>query len=927
MVDTQKIFTFFLLLATSISSSNLKAQQDFKTFLAEQNQQRTSFLQKERTFRQWFNLANITNTSGYKQYLRQSWFYQNRWHPTATKSANSLIYQQHSLERQPIAQTRNTTVNWQPIGPFNMAPSPQPYELRGIGRVNVVRFHPTDPTIFWVGTANGGIWKTENNGQSWIPLGDNLPVLRISDLAIHPTNPDIMYACLGDIYTAFVDINLLYPSSFGEGIYKSIDGGKTWQPTGLALGQELDQFSLLRRIVIHPDNPELIVAIGFTGAWYSTNGGENWVHLINNQILIDLETDPSNPNVLYATSVFSSTTVWKTTDFGQTWNALDLGLPNDGSIVRMEVAVAPSNPNTIYVLAAAYTGGLAGVYQSKDAGLNWVEKTTIETGPNILASLNGDPEFQESEAFGQGEYDLALMVNPHDENLIYTGGINVWGSPDGGENWGIISFAQKWFGPTIHQDIHHISRNPLDGKYYVCNDGGIDRTDSLQLGDINFALFNCLDFNTLSPLPDCYQLPTVWESLSDGLAITEFYRIGLHPSKPDEFMAGSQDNSVFYRQNGDFINIFDGDGMETIIDPLNTDNLYAGMELGRLEVSYDGGQTVIDQATADIYDDPTQLPGWVTPLVLHPQEANTLYIGFSDIWKSQDKGQNWEKVSSLPTVAPNEPGLPIRAFEISAANPQRMYLSRQPYFLEDNTILPNEFWTSEDGGTTWQNLSEGLPRTIAINDIAIHPTNPAILWVVCSHFSDGQKVFKSIDGGRNWENYSLNLPNFPVNSILHVGNGKNTLFIGMDRGVWYLDDEKGSWESFGIDLPNVIVNELAYDATTQQLFAATFGRGVWKADLSSILVSNNEIGYIEKELDIYPNPGQAQIHFSFPNLNDSKPFHISIIDAMGRLVLSAKLSEDHPTLNVSSIQNGLYYIQIEKVGFKTTRKWLSFKSH
>lgn len=903
-------------LVLCLAISSLFSQLSFKDFVREHYPESISFRERQSAFRKWFSKEKMLNTKGYKQFNRVAYYYESRWAGNHNPVKPGLIYEKMAKQKKERVQFRGNEINWIPVGPNRIEPSPQPWEVRGVGRLNVVTFHPTDTNILYVGAANGGIWKSENAGESWLPLGDNLPIMRISDIAIDPQHPDTLYACLGDINTTFVNVNNLYPTNFGEGVFKSVDGGNTWTPTGLSLSQGLAQFSLMRRVLIHPEQTNLLIAAGISGIWKSEDGGDNWDRVVDDQIFLDIDMDPNNPTVLYASSTAFSSTIFKSTDFGTSWEALDVGIPQDGSVIRIEIAIAPSNSNYLYATAVGTNGGLHSFYRSTNAGANWELMATQETGPNFLAAINGDPNLLDSEAGGQGEYDLTLMVDPFNENIVYSGGINVWKSENGGAVWNIVSFAQQWFGPTIHQDIHQITYNQLDGKYYVCNDGGLDRTDTLIAGDINFALFNCLDFNTLEPLPDCYELPTQWERLSDGLAITEFYRLGINPHRNASFLAGSQDNSVFYQTGGRWVNIFDGDGMECIVDPNDPNTFYAGMELGRLELSYDGGITVIDEATASIYDDPTQFPGWLTPLLVHPTQINCLYVGFSDVWKSTDRGQSWSKISDLPTIAPGEPGLPIRALKIAPSNPNIMYLSRQPFFLDEG-IIPGEFWKSIDGGTNWAKTGLSLPQDIVLNAITISDTDPNTLWVSCSHFQEGVKVFKSIDGGDTWENISRNLPNLPINTIIHQARSlHNTIYVGTDRGVFYTDDQLQTWEPLSAHLPNVIVQELEIDYDRNELYAATFGRGIWKTDLIGVTVNTQDIPRITAtDWNIYPNPNSGQFSVQLKNLKTKGPLLLEVIDIMGRVIhdqrYDTSVGFNQYDLNLS-LAKGIYYLRISQ---------------
>ena len=483
-----------------------------------------------------------------------------------------------ALKNQPN-KFRTQGKGWSPVGPTVVPPG---YNMRGLGRVNNVTFHPTDPNTLFACVSQGGLWKSTNRGQSWIPLGDNLPILRTSDLAIDPLNPDIMYLAVGDF--GYLGIYLEVDgrkrnTHFGLGVYKTTDGGKTWQATSLAFNQSERDGSLIKKIIVHPTQTNQIIAVGAKGIYTSTDAGANWTKKYD-RLVWDIEQDPTNPNTLYAAGGFVATVpnlgvanILKSTDFGNTWQTLNTSIPTTDIVQRIELAIAPSDPNYVYALACNPQGGFQSLYRSTDAGSNWSERSTITNGAaNILGWRNGDT----NDRGGQGFYDLALLVDPTNKERIYTGGINVWASPDGGTSWEMASLWYNTYGTSIHGDQHSFKYDVVNQEFYICNDGGIYRTKEIKSVPWTTLSLNgnCYDNNN-QYIVGCNRWPTQWEDISSGLVVTAFYRLGLYQPDPNYMIAGCQDNSTYVKNgNNGWTNAFGGDGMDCMIDHQNKNIIY-----------------------------------------------------------------------------------------------------------------------------------------------------------------------------------------------------------------------------------------------------------------------------------------------------------------------------------------------------------------
>ncbi len=479
------------------------------------------------------------------------------------RGAVTLKNYQHTLEdvlldkQQQSARFRTRSQGWSPVGPTQV---PAGVGMVGLGRVNNIAFHPTDPNTLFACASQGGIWKTTNRGQSWMPIGDNLPILRTTDLAIDPKNPDIMYVALGDFAYIGIALNLdtrKRNTHYGLGIYKTTDGGVTWSPTGLALDQTNLDESLIKKIIIHPTETNQLIAVGSQGIYKSTDGGNSWQRKYN-ELVWDLEQDPNNPQILYAAGGFLATlpdmgsaNIMKTTDFGDTWSALNTTIPAKNTVQRIELAISPSDPDYVYALACNLQSSFYALYRSTGGGATWEERSSRHGSlidalntPNILGWTDGNL----TDDRGQGTYDLALLVDPVNKDRIYTGGINAWSSPDGGKSWELVSYWRNDYGLSLHADQHLFKYHPQNKEFYVCNDGGIYRTKEMK--SISWATLaagnTCQDANG-NYVQGCSRLPTQWENITSSLVITSFYRLGLYTPDPKYMVAGCQDNSTYLK--------------------------------------------------------------------------------------------------------------------------------------------------------------------------------------------------------------------------------------------------------------------------------------------------------------------------------------------------------------------------------------------
>ncbi len=639
--------------------------------------------------------------------------------------------------------TPNEGGDWSALGPFN-----EPNTNNGIGRVNVVAFHPTNASIIWVGTPAGGLWKSVNGGTAWTTGTDDFTNLGVSDIAIHPTNPDIMYLGTGDRD---------HSDTYAFGLLKSIDGGVSWTLTSLPVSS----FNLIHRVLINPSNPDILLVATGSGLWRSINAGVNWTQ-INSTYFRHMEFKPGDPNIVYAGS-YASSQFYRSTNGGASFSLVTLPAPSSGTTVqRFAIAVTPASDSTVYLLGSYNdpTGGndFNGLYKSTNSGVTFTQVLTI-TAPDLGS---------------QSWYDWTLAVSPTNANEIYAGGVGFYKTTDGGITW---VAENSGGGVSVHVDHHFAGYQPVTNTLFVGSDGGVFKTAD---GGVN------------------------WVDLSDGLVITQYYRLGSSALNAGLVLTGSQDNGTHRLNAGVWDHVFGGDGMECLIDHTNDNIQFASYQNGFVMKSTNGGNGFgIDAINPDITG---ESGAWVTPYVMDPNDHNVLYAGYKSIWKSTNLGTVWTNVSGVLTTSQ------IEHIAIAPSNSQVIYAT--DYY---------QMWKSVNGGTSWAAVTD--PGT-AVRSIAVHDTDPGILWIAI-----GTEILKSVNGGTSWTNVSGTLPNIPMRTIVLQPNANNALYVGSEIGIYYTNDLLGDWELFSDNLPNVIIEELQIMELTGKIRAASFGRGLWESDL------------------------------------------------------------------------------------------------
>ncbi len=747
------------------------------------------------------NDTTFKTPPGWKQFKRWEWY----WEPRINKQTGAFPETTSATEfekyKKSYSQLKNANEDdyWTSVGPSSSGGG-----YAGIGRINCISFHPTDLNRIWVGSPSGGLWNTTDAGINWTVLTDNNIVLGVSDIAI-PSD----YEVSKTIYIATGDRDGGSSWTLGGGnktdnhsigILKSTDNGSTWINSGL--NSDVSANEVMGFLRMHPTADSILYAGKGYRIYKSTNFANTWEEIHNSSnYVMDFEFNPENPDILYACTQdnrYGNVKIIKSVDGGINWSVTHQFRDTDS---RIELAVTEANPSFVYALVSKLGGELSGIYKSTDSGNTFIEVFDGTISKNYLLGYYSDGRIDDgtlNNNNGIGWYALALAVSPTDENLLFLGGVNTWRSRDGGVSWDISSMWNNDpdfnFNSTVvvHADKHCLKFN--NSTLYEGNDGGI---------------YKSLD-NGLS-----------WTDLSDGITISQIYRLGVSASSENEVITGLQDNGSKLFESDNWIDVKGGDGMECLIDYSNANIQYASYQGGgifRTNVKWNNDLGIrIDKNIGD----GTLTGSWVTPYVINPINPKSIYVGYASVWKSTDYGSTFTKYSTVSS--------PIQKFRSMAIAPSDTMVM----YIADHSNI----WKTKDDGAQWNVVTGTLPvESNSITYIAIHSNDPNTVWVTIGGYGN-EHVFETIDGGDSWTDISGGLPNLPVFCI--VQNKQVTLsdhlYVGTDIGV-FIREGKSDWQSYSSGLPNVMVTELEIyynDANSEfsKIYASTYGRGLWASEL------------------------------------------------------------------------------------------------
>ena len=694
---------------------------------------------------------------------------------------------------------------WRNIGPANM-----------MGRVTDVEGVPGNANIVYVGTASGGVWKTVNGGVTWIPVFDDQSIASIGDLALEPGNPDVVYVGSGES-------NVRNSVSFGNGVYKSPDGGKTWWNMGL---EETEHIS---RIVINPKNPEVIYvgALGHAfgpnpvrGVFMSTNGGKTWEKVLytdDRHGVADMDINPQNPNIVYAgmwrferkpwtfTSGDEEGGVFRSIDGGYTWQKLTKGLPK--LVGRIGIKVSPSNPDVVYVMTESPEGTL---YRSDDRG------ETFRMVSNDVGIVS------------RGFYYTDLRIDPADENRIYSVSSRLSLSIDGGKSFRRISRA-------THVDFHTLWIDPENpSRMWQGQDGGVC---------VSYDRGETWDYVNNFPVGQFYQI------CADSRE--PFYYIGGGLQDNGTWCGPSRNKEPFGILNDDWRMISFGDGFHIVVHPKDHELFLSesqGGNIMRTDMRNREQQTVSPQPRRADGAPVSSLKyrfNWNTPIIPSPHDLETVYVGGNVVFKSADFGLTWEIIS--PDLTTNDPNK-----QQTAGGPAWTENTTAEYHctiisLAESPLQPGVLWAGTDdgnlhvslnGGESWKNVIENIPRIPPCSPVShVEPSRTSAGVAYCSfdrHMLDdfNPYVYKTSDFGRAWTNVTGNLPEKAyVWVVKEDPRNPNIVYCGTELGLFVSLSGGKNWMSFRLkNLPNVAVHDILIHPRDNDLILGTHGRSIWVFD-------------------------------------------------------------------------------------------------
>ena len=749
------------------------------------------------------------------------------------------------------------TVSWVAANPIGMFYSRTNNNYIS-GRTNSIAFHPTDPNTFYIAAAGGGVWKTTDGGSTWQVLTDLLTNIASGDIEVDQSNPNVLFYGTGEL-------NFSLDSHYGSGIYKSTNAGVTWtQVATTAVG------SYIGKIVINPSNSNIVYSAGSSVVNKSTNAGANWTALPSGGNSSSLLIDPTNTQVLYlSTGGYSSGSIQKTTDGGTTWNTAVNGLPasNKGRIV---LAMSNVNPLILYAsISNSSTSALLGVYKTTDGASTW---TVQATTPNYLGS--------------QGWYDNAICVKTGDPNTVITGGLDLYVSTNSG-----VTFVQKsqWAstssGNFTHADIHYLIYH--GSVLYCMSDGGAYKSTN--------------DGNN-------------WTDMNHFISTLQYQSGDYDPTNVLKMYGGCQDNDKETTTDGgaSWNQRTTGDGGYTVVDPVNTNYVYGQYVNGSLERSANSGA-----GFSEIRPSGDSTGGlFYNPYEMAPGDHNTIVWCKGDVWVTHNaqtctQTSGWTQIGYSNVISGS-----VSAIGISSQTTNKIYIG-----TSNGRIMV----TTNSGGA-WTTTT-GFPY---VTDFAVDNTNDNICYVSFGGTSS-TKVYKTTNGGVNWNNISNNIPAIAVNSLVLRNTAPRMLFAGTDLGVYQSTNEGTNWVSFSSGMPTTFVYDLKYKESAGIIMAATHGRGCWTFNLSQA-IGIKPISEIVTRFSLYqnyPNPFNpaTDISFSIPEETNVK---LVVYDITGNLVetLANNRFERGTHLlrwEASKYASGVYFYRIETEKFTESKKMLLVK--
>ncbi len=683
------------------------------------------------------------------------------------------------------------------------------------GRIGDLAVDPADPARYFVAVCSGGVWLTENAGTTFTPVFDDQGSYSIGCVTIDPHDPLVVWVGTGEN-------NSQRSVSYGDGVYKSIDGGHHWENVGLKESEHIGM------IAVDPRNGDVVYAAaqgplwrpgGDRGLYRTTDGGKTWeriLHVSDDTGISEIHIDPSDPDVLFAVAYQRRRHVWtlvdggpesaiyKSTDGGKSWRKLTRGLPSV-DMGRIGLAVAPSDPDRLYAIVEAQEDA-GGIYRSDDGGENWRKLTDyVSTSP---------------------QYYQELFVDPRDPDRLYSMDTRLHMSEDGGKTWTVIE------GKFKHVDNHACWIDPGDTRHLrVGCDGGLYET---------------------------WDRGETWE-FKANLPVTQFYKIAVDYDTPFyNVYGGTQDNNTLGApvrtttihgiRNSDWTITLGGDGFEPQIDPTDPDIVYSQYQYGGLARFDRRTGEAVDIQPQPAWGDPAYRFNWNSPLLISPHDHRRLYYGCQKLLRSDDMGDSWTEISGDLSR-----GLDRNALEVMGTvwSVDAVAKNRSTSFygsivaLDESPLVEGLIYVgtddgliqvTEDGGKTWRRIDRfpGVPEMAYVKNVVASLHDPDVVFAVLDNHKKGDfapYVLRSDDRGRHWKSIAGDLPTRgEVHDIAQDHVDPDLLFAGTEFGCWFTRDGGKHWLRLEGGLPVIAVRDLEIQRRENDLLLGTFGRGIYVLD-------------------------------------------------------------------------------------------------
>ncbi len=735
----------------------------------------------------------------------------------ATATDPEVRLQRYARHLEKVENSPHGALRWQFLGPTNIS-----------GRVTDVAVPAPrgESYAMYVAGASGGVWKTDNEGTTWTPVFEHAPSTSIGDVTVAPSDHDVVWIGTGEA-------NIFRSSMAGCGVYKSIDAGASWQHMGLAATHTV------ARIVVHPADPDVVYVAASGHEWTdnrergvfkSTDGGQTWEHSLyidDRTGAIDLVLDPSDPETLYAATWervrkrwndprnedgYDGSGIYKSTDGGLVWTPCNTGLPGARWRGRIGIDLCAAQPRTLYAFVDSYelvdeepegTDSYgrpmrrriegAQIYRSDDGAESWQRVSPADEAMRRHSGTYGW-------VFGQ------IRVDPTDPDVVYTMGLGLHVSRDGGRTYRRLR--------GMHGDHHALWIDPRNPRYLVNgNDGG--------------AVVS-------------YDGGETWKSFTEGLPMVQFFNVGVDMAEPFRVYGSIQDHGSFrapveLSKGRDaipaqrFERAPGGEGSSHAIDPTDPDTVYAAGFYGRIhrtDMRSGDRRNLVPRAA----EGEAPLRGqWVAPFVLSPHNPRILYHGMNALFRSWDRGEVWEQISGDLSYGDAETRGDIPYHTISTIAESPFAFGRLYVGTDDGRA-----WTTPDGGGEWQEITAGLAsdRWISRVEASRHAEGRLFLAQNGKRHDDFLPyLWVSEDHGAHWRSLADDIPLGPINVVREDPVRADVLYVGTDLGVYSSCDRGLTWQALAAGMPSTFVHDLVVHERDHLLVAATHGRGMFVLDV------------------------------------------------------------------------------------------------